>query len=116
MMFFMKAAAAAVVAAICFGSVTGCSPKEEPAPPAAGGTGATDTGAAAAPRSAATVTDGKKDLKEAVCVICAANEGRTTPEAVKASVEYKGKGYYFCNEAEKAEFINNPQKYAVQAK
>ena len=47
-------------------------------------------------------------------MICAAKEGTTTPEPVKASIEYKGKGYYFCNEAEKAEFISNPTKY-VQA-
>ena len=32
---------------------------------------------------------------------------------VKASIEYEGKGYYFCNEAEKAEFISNPKKYAA---
>lgn len=92
-------------------ALAGCAaPKPEVAapPPAPAASASAATGA--------TVTDGKKDLKEAVCVVCAANgghEGQVHPEPVAASVLYHGKGYYFCNEGEKAEFISNPTKYAV---
>lgn len=122
----------AAVAALSTSLLVGCGEKEDtsqPAPPqvsvstppapatGAGSSAGTEasTGTAAV-KTAATVTEGKKDLKEAVCVICAAKSGATAPEPVVASIEYKGKGYYFCNDSEKAEFISNPDKYAATAK
>jgi len=113
----------AAVAALTASVLAGCGDKAtEPAPPQ----GATSMPAAPGaqtqsdpstpPKTAATVTVGKKDLKEAVCVICAVKSGATNPapEPVVASIEYNGKGYYFCNDSEKAEFISNPDKYAVK--
>jgi len=44
------------------------------------------------------------------------NDGTTESEAVKATLDYKGKTYGFCSEAEKAEFISNPAKYAGAGK
>ncbi|MBI3927008.1 MAG: YHS domain-containing protein [Armatimonadetes bacterium] len=41
-------------------------------------------------------------------------EGTTAEEEVKETVDYQGKTYGFCDEAEKAEFISNPAKYAVK--
>jgi YHS domain-containing protein len=108
--------------AVSLGTLTGCSeekPADTTAPQATAPAQTTAPGATGAPNgtatpvaSAATVTDGKQDLKEAVCVVCAADGKPHGPEAVQASIEYKGKGYYFCNELEKAEFISNPTKYA----
>lgn len=89
-------------------------PPAQTSSPAPASTGAAETGGGATSiKTAATVTDGKKDLKTAVCVVCAADGKPHGEEEVRASIEYKGKGYYFCNEAEKAEFISNPRKYAV---
>ena len=101
--------------------LAGCGekPGDAPTPPAtnpAAGGPQTGGGGARTDATAATVTDGKQDLKEAVCVVCAADGKPHGPEPVKASIEYKGKGYYFCDEAEKAEFISNPARYAVAGK
>jgi YHS domain-containing protein len=89
-------------------------PPAQTGSPAPASTGAAETGGGATSiKTAATVTDGKKDLKTAVCVVCAADGRPHGEEEVKASILYEGKGYYFCSEAEKAEFISNPKKYAV---
>ena len=48
------------------------------------------------------------------CVVCALKEGKKEAEAVAETLDYQGKTYVFCNEAEKAEFISDPAKYATQ--
>ncbi len=54
----------------------------------------------------------KKPAK-AVCTVCKVREGaKAKPEEVKATLNYKGKTYPFCDIKEKAEFISNPAKYA----
>ena len=50
---------------------------------------------------------------QALCAICAVKDGTTAKEEVKATLDYQGKTYAFCNEDEKAEFISNPSKYAA---
>ena len=55
----------------------------------------------------------KKKGDMAICVVCNKKEGTTAEEEVKETLDYKGKTYAFCNEAEKAEFISSPEKYAV---
>jgi hypothetical protein len=114
-----KYAALSALALIGLGALAGCGEKNEPAAPGQQAASPTPVdrggGGATLATSAATVTEGKKDLKEAVCVVCAVDEGTSTPEPVRGSIEYpKGSGryYYFCNEGEKAEFISSPSKYA----
>lgn len=82
----------------------------------------TDTPGAASPATAtspagtaAQVAYPQGTLKkgdQAICVVCATNEGSSATEEVKETVDYQGKTYAFCNESEKAEFISNPAKYA----
>jgi len=48
--------------------------------------------------------------------VCAAEGGAHGEEEAKATLDYKGKTYAFCSEAEKAEFISNPAKYAGAGK
>jgi YHS domain-containing protein len=48
---------------------------------------------------------------QAVCTICATENESHGVEEVKATLDYEGKTYAFCSEAEKAEFISNPAKY-----
>ena len=48
---------------------------------------------------------------QAVCVICAIENESHGVEEVKATLDYEGKTYGFCSEAEKAEFISSPGKY-----
>ena len=105
----------AVVAALGAGILTGCGggPTEPAAPaattpqataPPAGQSGAT-AASTSAPLGSVKVGD------KAVCAICA-TKGETTPEEAKATLDYKGKTYAFCDINEKAEFISNPAKYA----
>ena len=50
---------------------------------------------------------------KAICAVCNVHEGgKAKPEEVKATLNYKGKTYSFCDLSEKAEFISNPSKYA----
>ncbi len=49
---------------------------------------------------------------QAVCAICATENESHGVEEVKATLDYEGKTYAFCSEAEKAEFISNPAEYA----
>ncbi|HJN16643.1 MAG TPA: hypothetical protein QGH10_14155 [Armatimonadota bacterium] len=44
---------------------------------------------------------------KAVCAVCAAEGGEHGVEEVKATLDYEGQTYAFCNEAEKAEFISD---------
>jgi YHS domain-containing protein len=100
------------LAAILMGAVLGCSQKEETmtpsaeAPPAATSPAAVPAVTTAYPLGTIKVGD------KAVCVLCAANEGAAEPEEVKATLDYKGKTYAFCNLEEKAKFISDPAKYA----
>jgi len=74
---------------------------------------------AAKPAPKAAAQSKPKEVKvgdKAVCCVCAVKEGTRKPEEVKATIKYKGKTYPFCSEAEKAEFISNPSKYAGAAK
>jgi YHS domain-containing protein len=49
---------------------------------------------------------------KAVCAVCTVKEGREPElEEAKATINYKGKTYPFCDVSEKAEFISNPGKY-----
>jgi hypothetical protein len=43
---------------------------------------------------------------KAVCSACAAEGGEHGLEEVKATLDYQGKTYAFCSEAEKAQFIS----------
>ena len=56
----------------------------------------------------------KKKGDNGLCVICVVNEGSTTEEEAIEIIDYEGKTYLFCNEAEKAIFISEPAKYAVK--
>ena len=55
----------------------------------------------------------KKKGDKGVCVICNKNDGTTAEEEVKETVDYEGKTYIFCSEAEKAEFISDPKRYVA---
>lgn len=68
--------------------------------------------AASAPTAYAQGTVKKGDM--AVCVICAGHGEGGKEEKVAEVIDYEGKTYAFCNEAEKAEFISNPAKYAAK--
>ena len=91
------------------GVLAGCAPKDAPpaetAPPPV----------AAAPDAGVVTAHPQGSLKvggRAVCAVCAVKEGTKETEEVKATLDYKGKTYGFCNESEKAEFISAPAKYA----
>jgi YHS domain-containing protein len=100
-----------VLALVLAGALVGCSQKEPEvttAPP--------ETPAATSPAAPAAVTvahdlGSVKVGDKAICVICAAKEGTSETEEVKAVIDYQGKTYAFCNEAEKAEFISSPATY-----
>lgn len=48
--------------------------------------------------------------KKALCPVCAVR-GETKPEKVKADADYEGKGYYFCSDNCKKEFLLDPSAY-----
>jgi YHS domain-containing protein len=56
----------------------------------------------------------KKKGDTGLCVICVVNEGATEEEVAAETLDYEGKTYMFCNEAEKATFISETAKYAVK--
>ena len=101
---------AALAAAFSVTVLAGCGDKAaettEATPPAT-----TSTPAA----TAVTTANAKGSVKvgdQAVCIVCAVKEGATAKEEVKAVLDYKDKTYAFCNDAEKAEFISEPAKFA----
>ena len=110
----MKSLLSVVLIALFVGTFAGCKPKaEETETPAAPKTTSESpkesspaTPATGAPLGSVKVGD------KAVCAVCAVKEGTAQPEEVKATLDYKGKTYAFCNLEEKAEFISNPSKYA----
>ncbi len=109
----MKSALIVVLSVCILLVMAGCNrdQAENTAPPAsygdpsptADGTGPAPTGA---PLGTIEVGD------QAVCAICATENESHGVEEVKATLDYEGKTYGFCSEAEKAEFISNPAKYA----
>lgn len=121
----MKSMLSAAAVLLVLSGLAGCNPDKAadntaPANPPTGTTSAPPTSGSpstASSSTGATATAGAPEgsIKvgdKAVCVICAAKEGTTALEEVKAVLNYKGKTYAFCNEGEKAEFISNPSKYA----
>lgn len=55
----------------------------------------------------------KKKGDQGVCAVCMIKEGKQpAEEEVKVVMDYKDRTYIFCNEAEEAEFISDPKKYA----
>jgi YHS domain-containing protein len=93
------------------GVLVGCSPeKTEPASPQ---TSQPSTGNTPTPRAATGAPLGSVKIGDmALCAVCAVKDGTTEKEEVKATLDYKGKTYAFCNVDEKAEFISNASKYA----
>lgn len=112
----MKSTLLTLSALALLGALTGCAPKDTPpaetaTPPVAA---APETGS---PKTPTGVVTGHPlgTLKvggRAVCAVCSVKEGTKETEEVKATLDYKGKTYGFCNESEKAEFISDPAKYA----
>lgn len=96
------------MAAVAALVIAGCGGSGEPQTVSTGSTASTP---------AAAVAHEQGSLKKgdpAICVVCNVKEGTTAEEEVKETVDYQGKTYGFCDEAEKAEFISNPAKYAVK--
>ena len=91
----------ALIAAFAALAIAGCGAKDE-------GAANTDT---PTPTVVAYDLGSKKIGDMGICVICNAKEGTTSEEAVKETLDYDGKTYAFCSEAEKAEFISDPKKY-----
>lgn len=97
----------AILAALATLFVAGCGPKEEAT------TDVTTNDGATKPTVVVAYDLGtKKKGDQGVCVMCNAKEGTTAEEPVAETIDYEGKTYLFCNEAEKAEFISDPAKYA----
>jgi YHS domain-containing protein len=109
----LKLIGAALTAVLTVG-LTGCAQKEPETtatrPPAASNIAPAAAVVTAHPLGSVKVGD------KALCVICARKEGTSEAEEVKAVLDYQGKTYAFCNEAEKAEFISSPAKYAAAEK
>jgi len=112
----------ALLVLLCLSALAGCGPKEAAAPPesSAGSKTASsapaptgDGGAVVQPAVATGKPLGSLKVGgKAVCAVCSVKEGTKEEEEVKATLDYKGKTYGFCNDSEKAEFISNPAKYA----
>ena len=94
-----------LLALLALSALVGCGPKEtqQPAP--------TPKASAPAPSVGAPLGTVKVGDK-AICTVCAAGNSECGVEEVKATLDYKEKTYAFCSEAEKAEFISDPAKYA----
>ncbi|MCE7869181.1 hypothetical protein DYH09_02255 [bacterium CPR1] len=96
-------------------SLTGCgnSPETQSSPTNSSSTPttATTSSPAASSEVAAYAVGSKKKGDKGVCIVCNVREGTTEEEAVVELLDYKGKTYVFCNEAEKAEFISEPGKF-----
>ena len=101
----------AVLAALI---VAGCGSKEEPTAESTTGSTAAGTGAPAGGLKAISYEKGaKKKGDKGVCAVCMVKAGKATDEEeVKLVMDYKDRTYVFCNEAEEAEFISDPKKYA----
>ena len=93
----------ACFAALC---ITGCSSSEP--------TASTSAETATTPVKVVSYEKGtKKKGDKGVCVICTVKGGAVSAEEeVKLVLDYKDRTYVFCSEAEEAEFISDPKKYA----
>ena len=90
--------------------ILGCSQKDAPTTqPTTAAVKATST-----PVAYAYAEGSKKKGDKGLCVICVVDEGATEEEVAAETLDYEGKTYLFCNEAEKAGFISEPSKYAVK--
>lgn len=102
--------AAALAAAVSLAVLAGCREKsagtDAEAPPAPESHAAAPAVTTAYPKGSIKVGD------KAVCVVCAVNGTGHGQEEARAVLDYKEKTYAFCSEAEKAEFISDPAKYA----
>ena len=57
-------------------------------------------------------TGSKKVGDKGACAVCTIKEGKVSDdEEAKAVLDYEGKTYVFCDDAEKAEFISDPKKF-----
>ncbi len=109
----MKSLLSVVLIALFVGTLAGCNPKaEETETPAAPSRERERAETSAATPATGAPLGSLKVGDKAVCAVCAVKEGTAQPEEVKATLDYKGKTYAFCNLDEKAEFISNPSKYA----
>ena len=96
--------------------LSGCSQTSEsqPAATATSAPAVSSTGTPAQAAAYAYETGSKTKGDTGLCVICVVNEGSTMEEEAIETIDYEGKTYLFCNEAEKATFISEPAKYAVK--
>ncbi|MGI8924932.1 MAG: hypothetical protein ACR2HJ_13060 [Fimbriimonadales bacterium] len=95
----------AIIAAFAALAIAGCGNKDE-------GAANTETPATTTPVAMSYDQGSKKVGDQGVCAVCMIKEGKTpAEEEVKAILDYGGKTYVFCDEAEKAEFISDPKKY-----
>ena len=113
----MKTLCIAVIGGVSLLALAGCSPKEEPASTSSPAISSSNSNGGTTTPAQVVVSTGKPlgSLKvggSAVCAVCSVKEGTKAEEEVKATLDYKGKTYGFCNESEKAEFISEPAKYA----
>ena len=100
-----------LIAALAAVIVAGCGPKEDTA-----GTPSNTTGSTSAPLVAIGYDQGtKKKGDKGVCAVCMIKEGKQPgEEEAKEVLDFGGKTYIFCDEAEKAEFIADTKKYTGQ--
>ena len=102
-----------IIAALGAVILAGCSqaPADSGAtnPPATTSNSGTPTGAAV---QVAYDQGSIKKGDKAHCVICISKGGGEGEETIAETIDYEGKTYAFCNEAEKADFISDPAKYA----
>ncbi len=96
--------------------LAGCLGTRTTETPAPGSSSAATPSGSASPIAATGAPLGTVKVGDkAVCTVCARGGHTSEPEEVKATIDYKGKTYAFCSEAEKAEFISSPAKYADAA-
>ena len=101
-----------ILAAFAALVITGCGSSEQTAAetPTTGSTTAVPAGGLKA-ISYEKGTKKKGDM--GVCAVCMVKEGKQpAEEEAKVVMDYKDRTYVFCNEAEEAEFISDPKKYA----
>lgn len=103
------AALAALIIAGC-GTKDGAATTDSTTPATTGGTATNST---PTPAVAVGYDAGSKKVGDmGACAVCTIKEGKVpAEEEAKATLDYEGKTYVFCDEAEKAEFISDPKKF-----
>ena len=94
--------------------VSGCNQSADPQAEATNTPAVSATGTPAQAVAYAYEVGSKKKGDTGLCVICVVDEGATEEEVVAETLDYEGKTYVFCNEAEKAVFISEPGKYTAR--